>query len=238
MTNYHNKPAEYAGDDAFDDIPVTSGASEDDLLFGEFDEVDLTEGLKLFAKAAAEAELESDDLLVEADEDEAPVKKKAGPKHSGKHSLKYDSIFKGRKTDPSTPEDYDPIFDSRASDKMEIDPGSTFFQEATDPEEYEQAKRLKERVYTLILTRTHVNINNNRRKPSRADFNKYYKMVLTELRGEGFSKPAIFVELSHYFSDNLYNMFRLLDADAGAEILRDLRGNSNMRPLDDIDFIN
>lgn len=231
MNKYNSKPAEYQGDDAFDSIPVS----------GSLDEADLDELIEM-----QELVLELPENLVELPDmdfsytDEAlgeEESKKKPAKHSGKHSLKYDSIFKGRKTDAATPDDYDPIFDSRQSDKMEIDPGSTFHEEATNPEEYEQGKRLKERVYDLVRTHTAVNISNNRRKPSRADFNRYYKMVITELRGEGFSKPAIFVELAHYFSDNLYNMFRLLDADSGAEILRDLRANSNMRPLDNIDFL-
>jgi hypothetical protein len=52
---------------------------------------------------------------------------------------------------------------------------------------------------------------NNRRKPSKSDFNYFYYLLKTNLQQEKFSNIEIFNELSVYFSDNLFNMFKLLD---------------------------
>jgi hypothetical protein len=52
---------------------------------------------------------------------------------------------------------------------------------------------------------------NNRRKPSRVDFNNYYLLLIIELDSERFTNVELFNELAVYFSDNLFNMFKLLD---------------------------
>ena len=52
---------------------------------------------------------------------------------------------------------------------------------------------------------------NNRRKPSRTDFNSYYNLLKIELEEESFTNVELFNELAVYFSDNLFNMFKLLD---------------------------
>ena len=52
---------------------------------------------------------------------------------------------------------------------------------------------------------------NNRRKPSKSDFNHYYHLLKTNLEDDGFTNVELFNELSVYFSDNLFNMFKLLD---------------------------
>lgn len=221
MSKYGEIPEEYQGDDAFAALHVSTEDVADDELPTE----------------EAPVELEEDDEDEEEEELAPATSRKSGPKFMGKHSLKHDSIFKGRKIAPLNPDDYDPIYDGRSTDKMAVDPGSVFHQEATDPEEYARSKQLKERVYELVTTKTGVNLKANRRKPSRADFNRYFRMLETELRAEGFSKAQLFSELAHYFSDNLFNMFKLLSPDIGTEIVRELRQNANMQPLDDIDFL-
>ena len=52
---------------------------------------------------------------------------------------------------------------------------------------------------------------NNRRKPSRSDFNSYYNLLKVQLEEESFTNIELFNELAVYFSDNLFNMFKLLD---------------------------
>jgi hypothetical protein len=128
-------------------------------------------------------------------------------KQHGKHSLKYDSIFKGKKEDSSEEEDISSYF----NDRFELDKSSILYSESYDNENYYRQKRVKERVYEVLSTKTGLNFLNNRRKPSKVDFNNYYHLLTVELTEERFTNIELFNELSVYFSDNLFNMFKLLD---------------------------
>ncbi len=141
-------------------------------------------------------------------EEDIPVEEVVLSKHKiqGKHSLKYDSIFKGKKDD-ITDDDSTFFF----NEKFEVDRGSAVYAESHDNEYYLRQKRVKERVYTVLSSKTTLNFLNNRRKPSRVDFNNYYLLLSSELIQERFTNVELFNELSVYFSDNLFNMFKLLD---------------------------
>jgi hypothetical protein len=132
-------------------------------------------------------------------------------KHSiyGKHSLKYDSIFKGKREDPLTEESAE--MRSGYNENFEVDKSSHYWYESIDNENYVKEKRIKEKVYQVLSEHTDLNFLNNRRKPSRSDFNRYYFLLKTQLFEESFSNVELFNELAVYFSDNLFNMFKLLD---------------------------
>jgi len=132
-------------------------------------------------------------------------------KHSiyGKHSLKYDSIFKGKREDPLTEESSE--MRSGYNENFEVDKSSHYWYESIDNENYVKEKRVKEKVYEVLEKHTDLNFLNNRRKPSRTDFNRYYFLLKTQLFEESFSNVELFNELAVYFSDNLFNMFKLLD---------------------------
>jgi hypothetical protein len=132
-------------------------------------------------------------------------------KHSifGKHSLKYDSIFKGKKEEPVTEESAE--YRSGFNENFEVDKSSHYWYESIDNENYVKEKRVKEKVYEVLSDHTDLNFLNNRRKPSRSDFNHYYFLLKTHLHQESFSNVELFNELAVYFSDNLFNMFKLLD---------------------------
>lgn len=132
-------------------------------------------------------------------------------KLEGKHSLKYDSIFKGKKEDPLDEEDGTSTFDVYQKDTIEVDRSSNYYFESIDNEKYIRAKLVKEKVYEVLEANTTINFLNNRRKPSRTDFNQYYNILKTNLQGESFTNVELFNELAVYFSDNLFNMFKLLD---------------------------
>ena len=125
-----------------------------------------------------------------------------------KHSLSYDSIFKGRKEDPLSEDDYE---SSGFNETFEVDKSSIYWFESVDNENYVKEKRIKERVYEVLANHTDLNFLNNRRKPSRSDFNHFYYLLKTNLQEESFTNVELFNELSVYFSDNLFNMFKLLD---------------------------
>ena len=129
-------------------------------------------------------------------------------KLQGKHSLKYDSIFKGKKEEIT---DESEMTSSFFNEKFEVDKSSILYTESFENESYLRQKRVKERVYEVLSTRTGLNFLNNRRKPSRVDFNNYYLLLSVDLINERFTNVELFNELSVYFSDNLFNMFKLLD---------------------------
>jgi hypothetical protein len=126
-----------------------------------------------------------------------------------KHSLNYDSIFKGKKEIPLVEEDYDLL--TTHNETFEVDKSSIYYYESVDNENYIKEKKLKEKVYEVLSKHTDLNFLNNRRKPSKSDFNYFYYLLKTNLQQEKFSNIEIFNELSVYFSDNLFNMFKLLD---------------------------
>jgi hypothetical protein len=163
------------------------------------------------------------DIIIEIDDDdlelveETPVESETGEdivlsKHKieGKHSLKYDSIFKGKKEDPVDEESLDG-FAAYYKETIEVDKSSTYHTESIDNESYIRAKLVKERVYSVLKENTTINFLNNRRKPSRIDFNQYYSLLKRDLKDESFTNIELFNELAVYFSDNLFNMFKLLD---------------------------
>lgn len=127
----------------------------------------------------------------------------------GKHTLKYDSIFKGKKEDPLSEDEIDYIGSS--NETFEVDKSSHYWYESIDNENYIKEKRIKEKVYEVLSAHTDINFLNNRRKPSKSDFNHYYYLLKTHLNSESFTNVELFNELAVYFSDNLFNMFKLLD---------------------------
>ena len=153
-----------------------------------------------------------DDIDIEVDkteiEDDIVLSKH---KIEGKHSLKYDSIFKGRKEEPVDEDDTSDLYSGYYKDTIEVDRGSNYHLESMDNEIYVRSKLVKERVYDILNEHTSINFLNNRRKPSRVDFNNYYLLLKNRLKDESFTNIELFNELSVYFSDNLFNMFKLLD---------------------------
>jgi hypothetical protein len=159
-------------------------------------------------------EIDEEDLNitdVKPDENESDDVVLSKHKVEGKHSLKYDSIFKGKKEDPLDEDDDLGGFGMYHKDTIEVDKSSNYYFESIDNEKYIRSKLVKERVYVILTENTTINFLNNRRKPSRLDFNQYYSLLKTNLTSESFTNIELFNELAVYFSDNLFNMFKLLD---------------------------
>lgn len=170
---------------------------DENLLISDDEEIDIV------------IEVSEGDEDISDSEEESPIEEEvvlSKHKIQGKHSLKYDSIFKGKKDD-ITDDDSTFFF----NEKFEVDRSSIMYAESHDNEYYLRQKRVKERVYAVLSTKTTLNFLNNRRKPSRVDFNNYYLLLTVELAQERFTNVELFNELSVYFSDNLFNMFKLLD---------------------------
>jgi hypothetical protein len=195
-----------ADDQIDEDIEFIDDDDSIDLVI-EIDETDLE--LDLSAKED-EAKPESDNIVLS--------------KHTleGKHSLKYDSIFKGKKEEPLQEGEGEGSA-MYFNDTFALDKSSSYWFESVDNESYVKEKRVKEKVYEILSTHTDLNFNNNRRKPSKVDFNNYYFLLKTHLKSEGFNNVEIFNELAVYFSDNLFNMFKLLDNKWRMSIISELQ---------------
>ena len=213
-------------------------SDEDDDFENDFDEIEDFEGPSMEEFDEDDSDDSSDsgldfgddedlDIIIEIDEDDLDldlvpeVEKVVDTKDEdivlskhkieGKHSLKYDSIFKGKKEEAIDEDDTSDLFSGYYRETIEVDKGSNYHFESIDNEMYIRTKLVKERVYFVLGEHTSINFLNNRRKPSRVDFNNYYSLLKTHLKDESFTNVELFNELSVYFSDNLFNMFKLLD---------------------------
>jgi len=144
----------------------------------------------------------------------------------GKHRLDYDVIFKGKKED-LTEEDN---FISTYQDNFQYDPGSMFYEEAYNNDDFGRRKKVKEKVYEVIKEKTDINLDTSRRKPSKVDFNKYFVLLKKETKDDNFTNIEIFNELAVYFSDNLFSIFKLLDNEWRNLIIRELQDHIGRVP--------
>ena len=158
-------------------------------------------------------------------------------KQEGKHSLARDTIFKGKVEDSTEEYEYYSSQDSfNINDGLPIETGSNYEFESKYHEDYIGRLNLSRDVYTLLSEKTELDFSSNRRKPNRQAFNDYYKMLLDEIAKE-YTKSEIFVELSYYFTDNIFNMFKLLDKEYATQIIVELKQSGYLSNLNNINFI-
>ena len=197
--NFEGPSMEEFEDDSDDssDSGLDFGDDEDLDIIIEIDEDDLN--LDIIPEVEKTTESGEEDIVL------------SKHKIEGKHSLKYDSIFKGKKEEAVDEDDTSDLFSGYYRETIEVDKGSNYHFESIDNEIYIRTKLVKERVYFVLGEYTTISFLNNRRKPSRVDFNNYYSLLKVHLKDESFTNVELFNELSVYFSDNLFNMFKLLD---------------------------
>lgn len=208
--------------DCIDDEPFGENfdldETDSDELEFDLDETD-SEELDL-----GDIDIEPVDDVIIGEEDSEENSEVVLSKHQiqDKHRLKYDSIFKGKKEDPM---DEFEMMTSGFNETFEVDRQSNYWFESIDNENYVRDKQVKEKVYEVLKNHTELNFQNNRRKPSKIDFNSYYSLLKSNLSGDSFTNVELFVELSVYFSDNLFNMFRLLDSKWKNMIVAELQNH-------------
>lgn len=158
-------------------------------------------------------------------------------KVEGKHSLARDTIFKGKIEDANEQSEYFSTQDEYFSiDGLPIESGTNYEFESKFNEEYIGRLNLQRDVYDLLSEKTELDFSSNRRKPNRQAFNDYYKMLLNNI-GKEYTKSEIFVELSYYFTDNIFNMFKLLDKEYATQIIIELKQSGYLSNLNNINFI-
>ena len=195
-------------DDDFDDFENTDDDKDDYQIDNSDDESDD------FSDDANDLLLDDDvdiDIVIEINEDDLDLNGEevveetssgeeiilSKHKIEGKHSLKYDSIFKGKKEEPLSEDDVDG-FSTYFKETIEVDKSSIYHHESIDNELYVRAKQVKERVYDVLKSNTSLNFLNNRRKPSKVDFNDYYELLKLNLKDESFTNIELFNELAVY----------------------------------------
>lgn len=158
-------------------------------------------------------------------------------KLEGKHSLARDTIFKGKVEDVNEETEHlSSQDDFNISDGLPIEVGTNYEFESKYHEEYIGRLNLQKDVYDLLNEKTELDFSSNRRKPNRQAFNDYYKMLLSNI-GKEYTKSEIFVELSYYFTDNIFNMFKLLDKEYATQIIVELKQSGYLNNLNNINFI-
>lgn len=157
-------------------------------------------------------------------------------KIEGKHSLARDTIFKGKVEDNNEQSEYFSTQDDFSLDGLPIEVGTSYEFESKYNEEYIGRLNLSKDVYDLLSEKTGLDFSSNRRKPNRQSFNDYYKMLLDNI-GKDYTKSEIFVELSYYFTDNIFNMFKLLDKEYATQIIVELKQSGYLSNLNNINFI-
>jgi hypothetical protein len=165
---------------------------------------------------------------------------------ANKHRLKDDIIFKGRK---EKLDDETDSYINTFQDNFQYDPASIYSDEAYNNAEYQRSKKVKERIHEIIVNKTDINLEASRRKPSKADFNKYFVLIKNETRDDNFTNVEIFNELAVYFSENLFNIFKLLDNQWRNLIINELQKHigkvpeetkeitiKNLKPKSEVEF--
>lgn len=150
-------------------------------------------------------------------------------KLEGKHSLERDTIFKGKLDDP------DSEMESSTFDNYDI--SNTMFEiEEKQDDNYLYKKCLTEDINEVLSNKTSLDFKQNRKKPNRQTFNDYYSLCYDELHLK-YTRSEIFVELSYYFTDNIFNMFKLLNKKHATSIIKELREKGFLNNIGNINFI-
>ena len=84
--------------------------------------------------------------------------------------------------------------------------------------------------------KTDIDFLMNRRKPDKKKFNQYYELCLSELSLK-YTKSEILVELSTYFTDNIFNMYKLLNKKNATGIIIELKEKGYLNDIGNINFI-
>lgn len=165
-------------------------------------------------------------------------KSRGKPRQIGKHSLKHDEIFRTTKQKKQEQlEEFDHIIDTNTEFSISDEIHGEDDENNVSSINYYRFNKLKDEIRNLLETYTEVKMDAKRRKPSKSDFNAYFKMICKELNDYGYMKTEIFIELAGYFTlENYWNIFKLLDTEYADIIINELKEKHGIN--DKIDYIN
>jgi len=177
-------------------------------------------------------EIEIDKIDEEPETDFEIMFKQTANKHKleGTHALKRDVILKGKKEESTT--------------DQELQDSTEYYNDSYKIEDYDSyhsedavyKKNLIKDIYNILDEKTDIDFLANRRKPNRKTFNDFFDMCLNDLSTK-YTKSEIFVELSYYFTDNIFNMFKLLNHKNATSIIMELQEKGYLSDIGGINFI-
>jgi len=156
-------------------------------------------------------------------------------KIEGKHSLDRDTIFFG-KIEEEVDENLESCFNDYYEDTYSIEAGTIQEDESLHQDKLHNKKELSEEIYQILGENTKLDFYSNRRKPNKELFNNYFQLLIEALDYK-YEKCEIFVELSYYFTDNIYNMFKLLNKELATSIIKELKFKGYLDDLGEINFV-
>ena len=156
-------------------------------------------------------------------------------KQEGTHSLQRDTIFMGKKEEDQESQEMESTSDFYEN-TYDIEKGSTYEYETHFNEDYNHKKTLSKDIYDILDNKTEIDFLMNRRKPNKKMFNIYYEMCVEDLSLK-YSLVEIFDELSYYFTDNIFNMFKLLNKKNASGIIMELIEKGYLKDIGNINFI-
>jgi len=201
---------------------------DDEIIDNEINEEDINE---------EDIEIIDDDENTHKDTDFDIMFKGTANKHKleGTHALKRDTILMG-KLDEENLEDEMSSFSDYDAENYDLEKGSVYEYETRDFEDYYYKQQLKKDVHKILEEKTEIKFTENRRKPDKEKFNNYYKMCLDDLNTK-YTKSEIFVNLSYYFTDNIFNMYKLLNKKNASGIIYELKEKGYLKDISNINFI-
>jgi len=218
--------------------------NSDDISFEEFDDY----GTGKFTRQdemldKIEDEDDDDEQGVEDDEEDEPVEKQkksvatVKPKLMGKHSLSHDAIFKGKKQAPPTNElVQEEYIIKQNSGSFEMGEDNLEFEVSRNNIDYQRNLKLQQEIYRLLKKSTDLKMDGPRRKPSRYDLNNYFKILLIDLSKSGYTHVEVFVELSLYFSDNIWTIYTLLENIYKEIVIKELSEKYGLSQIKKVNF--
>jgi len=207
--------------------------NENDELFNLNDDAELDEEIEIVEDMENDVEIEEE--KTEDTEFDIMFKGTANKhKLEGTHALKRDTIFMGKLEDVT--DQHDTSTQEYDTDNYNIERGSQYEKESRHYSDYFYEKSLTKDIYDILNEKTEIDFVQNRRKPNKQTFNKYYEMCIEDLSMK-YTKSEIFVELSYYFTDNIFNMFKLLNKKNATGIILELKEKGYLSNIGNINFI-
>lgn len=155
-------------------------------------------------------------------------------RQEGKHSLQRDTIFKGKIDKKLDDKDSSYMYESDSTYNDGFKLIDVEYDSYTD--DYINQNNLTKDVFDVLDKKTNLDFKQNRRKPNKDTFNYYYDLLSNEL-GFRYTKSELFVELSYYFTDNIFNMFKLLDKNPASIIIKELMQKGHLKNIKGIEFL-
>jgi len=239
------KPKKQIDDEDIDDMDWEDDDLEENTNDDKNDNVDGDDiDLDIIVDDIVEDDTDDDDTDLDDpddDDDDDTVYFKfntTSHKIEGKHRLKRDTIFYGKLNEES--EEDEILYYNSTSEyynkDFPIERGTVYEDESRNYGEVESQRLLKKDIYNLLKAKTDLDFDSNRRKPNKQSFNSYYEMLLKNLNNN-YTKSEIFVELSYYFTDHIFNMYKLLYPQYATSIIMELREKGYLDELDDMMFV-